>query len=259
MKVSDIIVNFTMFIATFAIAFTIMPKLAAVMLAAFPFIAISTVLVIGVVTKSSKRGANSYSKAGGVANEVITAVRTISSLTAERNELTRYSGHLAAAEKAGITGGLQQGLGFGVMFMSFFLGYALAFWYGTKLVADDMDAGCVNNCHTGGEVITTIFGVLVGAMGMGQMSPGLTALTLAKQAGYGVFEVIHRVPVIDSFSKEGEQPKIEGRLDFEEVDFSYPARPDQKVFESVSLSVSPGETVALVGPSGGGKSTMTKV
>ncbi|CAN0327738.1 unnamed protein product, partial [Hapterophycus canaliculatus] len=45
--------------------------------------------------------------------------------------------------------GLNRGLGTATLFASFFLGYALAFWYGTKLVADDIDDDCTSNCATG--------------------------------------------------------------------------------------------------------------
>lgn len=67
-------------------------------------------------------------------------------------------------------------------------------------------------------MITTIFGVLIGAMGLGQMAPGATALGQAKQAGYKVFQTLGRVPPIDASSAEGSKPeKVEGRLEFKEV------------------------------------------
>lgn len=67
-------------------------------------------------------------------------------------------------------------------------------------------------------MITTIFGVLIGAMGLGQMAPGATALGQAKQAGYKVFQTLERVPPIDASSPEGSRPeKVEGRLEFKEV------------------------------------------
>lgn len=67
-------------------------------------------------------------------------------------------------------------------------------------------------------MFTTIFGVLFGASYLGLMGPGLTALGMARQAGYTVFETIAREPVIDISSSEGDKPgEIEGRLEFKQV------------------------------------------
>lgn len=72
--------------------------------------------------------------------------------------------------------------------------------------------------HSQGQVITTIFGVLIGAMSLGQMAPGMTALGEAKQAGYKVFQTLDRVPPIDASSTEGSKPEsVEGRLEFQQV------------------------------------------
>lgn len=58
----------------------------------------------------------------------------MASLTSEEIELKRYSGHLDGAYKAGIKEGIAKGIGQGMLFTSFYLSYALAFWYGTKQV-----------------------------------------------------------------------------------------------------------------------------
>lgn len=63
----------------------------------------------------------------------------MASLSAEEIELARYSGHLDDAYKAGIKEGLVKGLGNGMLFSSFYLSYALAFWYGTKQVGPQTD------------------------------------------------------------------------------------------------------------------------
>lgn len=69
-----------------------------------------------------------------------------------------------------------------------------------------------------GDVMTVIFGVLIGAMSAGQMTPGLTAFGLAREACYDVYSTLDRVPPIDSASSEGARPdKIEGRLEFQEA------------------------------------------
>jgi len=78
----------------------------------------------------------------------------------------------------------------------------------------------------------------------------------AAGAAERVFEFIDRAPAIPLSG--GETPvRVEGRVEFEEVGFAYPTRPEARVLDGVTLTVAPGELVALVGPSGAGKSTLS--
>jgi ATP-binding cassette, subfamily B (MDR/TAP), member 1 len=79
------------------------------------------------------------------------------------------------------------------------------------------------------------------------MSPGLTALGLARTSAVAVFSTIDRVPPIDSASEAGAKPdSAQGALHIDNIAFSYPARPDDLVYSNVNLVVAPGETLALV-------------
>lgn len=72
-----------------------------------------------------------------------------------------------------------------------------------------------------------------------------------------MFETINRKPHIDSCSMaENKLDDIRGEIEFSQVHFSYPTRPDEQIFKGFSLSISSGTTVALVGESGSGKSTV---
>lgn len=78
----------------------------------------------------------------------------------------------------------------------------------------------------------------------------------AKAAGYEIFQVIQRKPLISN-KPEGETPKkIEGSIDIRDVHFAYPSRPEKRILQGFSLSIPAGKTVALVGSSGCGKSTI---
>ena len=67
-------------------------------------------------------------------------------------------------------------------------------------------------------------------------------------------------PTIDSTTDEGDKPEvIRGNIKFQDVCFSYPARPDIPVMKGLNLEVKVGQTVALVGPSGCGKSTVVQL
>ena len=69
-----------------------------------------------------------------------------------------------------------------------------------------------------------------------------------------VFEYIDRQPTVHTDGTLGPD-RLEGRIEFRNVSFAYPSRPDSLVLRDVSFSVAAGEVVALVGPSGGGKSS----
>jgi ATP-binding cassette, subfamily B (MDR/TAP), member 1 len=72
-----------------------------------------------------------------------------------------------------------------------------------------------------------------------------------------IYETIDRVPTIDIYSESGERPKeVAGNLEFRNINFIYPSRPEVQVLENVNLFIPHGKTTALVGASGSGKSTI---
>lgn len=72
-----------------------------------------------------------------------------------------------------------------------------------------------------------------------------------------VFEVIDRIPEIDPYSPSGRTlTGVRGRIEFKSVTFSYPSRPDAQILQSLNLIIPASKTLALVGASGGGKSTI---
>jgi len=90
-----------------------------------------------------------------------------------------------------------------------------------------------------------------------EVAPNLQAFTLAPSACSKIYETIDRVPKIDIYYEGGERPKeITGNLEFRNINFIYPSRPEVQVLDNVSLIVPHGKTTALVGASGSGKSTI---
>jgi len=177
--------------------------------------------------------------------------------------ISKYRIYLHKAMSMGISKGFKVGLGNAGVFASFFLTYALGFWYGGKLVAEDMDNGCflksnTDDCMTGGKVLATFFSIVMGSFAIGQMMPPLSAFTAAKAAVAPMMEVIEREPLIDGLSTSGHVPSnpARGSIQLKDVMFSYPSRPHIKTCNGFNLDIKSGETVALVGASGCGKSTI---
>lgn len=111
-----------------------------------------------------------------------------------------------------------------------------------------------------GSVVTVILSIFIGSSNFMYLAPDLQAISRSCGAAANLFQVIDRVPNIDSADPGGFRPdKIEGHIAFENVNFSYPSRPSVPVFKNLSFALLAGETAALVGTSGSGKSTIVSL
>ncbi|KAG8177025.1 hypothetical protein JTE90_029687 [Oedothorax gibbosus] len=193
-----------------------------------------------------------YGAAGAVAEEALSAIRTVVSFGGEEKEIQRYSKCLVPACKKGIKRGFITALGGCITWICSKLGFSLAFWYGIKLViAGDL---------TGGMLVTVMFNADSSCFFLSQFAPLFEAFSMARGSAANIYSIIERVPLIDSSSKEGKKPRsVRGTIRIRDVYFNYPARPTVPILKGVSLDIHPGKKVALVGPSGCGKSTIIQL
>jgi len=116
-------------------------------------------------------------------------------------------------------------------------------------------------CLTGGTIVMVFFSILFGGFALGQAGPAFEALAKARMAAYKAYEVIDRQPAngIDARTPTGSElaAPIRGEIVFKDVDFEY--NPERPVFSGLNLTIEGGKVVALVGASGCGKSTVTKL
>lgn len=92
---------------------------------------------------------------------------------------------------------------------------------------------------------------------LGYAAPDISAFIRAKAAAYPIFEMIERDTIAKNSSKTGQKlSEIKGNIQFVDVCFSYPSRPDVTIFNNFCLEIPSGKILALVGGSGSGKSTV---
>ncbi|TFK07636.1 circadian-associated transcriptional repressor [Platysternon megacephalum] len=240
------------FLTGFIVGFTKGWKLTLVILAVSPVLGLSAALWAKILSAFTDKELTAYAKAGAVAEEVLAAIRTVIAFGGQKKEIKRYHKNLEDAKNIGIKKAITANISMGIAFLLIYASYALAFWYGATLVLSDD--------YTIGKVLTVFFAILIGAFSVGQTAPGMEAFANARGAAYAIFNIIDNEPQIDSFSETGYKPDhIRGNLEFRSVYFNYPSRQDVKVLKGLNLKVNCGQTVALVGSSGCGKSTTVQL
>uniref|UniRef100_A0A3Q2NQW7 ATP-binding cassette, sub-family B (MDR/TAP), member 11a n=1 Tax=Fundulus heteroclitus TaxID=8078 RepID=A0A3Q2NQW7_FUNHE len=208
-QVSIFIERISTFVFGFMVGFIGGWKLTLVVIAVSPLIGLAAGLMA--VARLTGRELSAYAKAGAVADEVLSSIRTVAAFGGEEKEAERYDRNLIEAQNWGVKKGSIIGVFQGYLWCIIFLCYALAFWYGSKLVIDTKE-----------------------------LTPG----SLIQE------------PEINCFSEDGHKlDKVKGDLEFNNVTFFYPSRPEVKILDNLSVQIKAGETTAFVGPSGSGKST----
>ncbi|NWW55276.1 MDR1 protein, partial [Pedionomus torquatus] len=265
--IGDKICIFVQFFATFLagiiIGFIHGWKLTLVILSVSPLLAASAAVWSTLLASLTAKELSAYAKAGAVAEEILTAIRTVVAFNGQQKALAKYDANLEMARSVGVKKSITTNTSLGVSQFLIFGSYALAFWYGTKLTAEEEN-------YDIGRVLIVFFSVLVGAFSLGQAAPNLESLANARGAAYEVYQIINKAinifktsfqkRLIDSSSKEGYKPdNLVGEIEFRNIHFSYPSRPDVKILKGLNLKVQTGKTIALVGASGCGKSTTVQL
>uniref|UniRef100_H0VLE6 ATP binding cassette subfamily B member 1 n=1 Tax=Cavia porcellus TaxID=10141 RepID=H0VLE6_CAVPO len=221
------------FLTGFIIGFTRGWKLTLVILAVSPVLGLSAAIWAKILSSFTDK-------------------ETVIAFGGQSKELERYNKNLEEAKRIGIKKAITSNISIGAAFLLIYASYALAFWYGTSLV--------ISREYSIGQVLTVFFSVLIGAFSIGQASPNIEAFANARGAAYEVFKIIDNEPLIDSFSTTGHKPEnIKGNLEFTNIHFSYPSRKEVEILKGLNLKVQSGQTVALVGNSGCGKSTTVQL
>ncbi|KAI8149545.1 P-loop containing nucleoside triphosphate hydrolase protein [Fennellomyces sp. T-0311] len=247
-KFGAMIRGISAFVLGFIMAFGLGWNLAVIVLAVLPVLGGVGGAMGYFITKSTLKVQDAYADAGTVAEQVFAGIRTVYAFTLQNRFSKIYEEKLVKARQAGVRRGYIMGFGIGGFLFVLFCIYAIAFWYGGVLAT--------NETLESWKIMVSFFCMLLGAMSLLELPNHVSAISTACGAAHKIFETIDRVPVIDPDSDEGVTPsKVIGDIEFRNIKFSYPTRPDIPILKDLSLNIRSGMTVAFVGPSGSGKST----
>ncbi|CAN4076257.1 unnamed protein product [Withania somnifera] len=166
--------------------------------------------------------------------QVVANIRTVQAFAGEEKAVKSYKDASLNTYEYGKKAGLAKGMGLGTLHCVLFLSWSLLVWFTSIVVHKNIEKGRES---------------------LEQAAPDITAFLKAKSAAYPIFEMIQRDTISKTSSKSGQQlSKVDGHIQFKDVCFSYPSRPDVVIFDKLSLDIPSGKIVALVGGSGSGKS-----
>ncbi|VDM64588.1 unnamed protein product [Angiostrongylus costaricensis] len=238
--------NLTMLFGSLIFMTTLSWRLSMITLITVPIIFLVNKIFGVWYDKLSEETQNSVAKANDVAEEVLSAIRTVKSFACERYEGQRFLEYLndtltIATRKVFVV--------IGLIWTNELLQMAtltVVLWYGGHLVIQGKIAS--------GLLVSFLLYQFQLGENLRELGEVWNGLMQAVGASRKVFEFVDRVPKVNNYGKYAPK-KIAGRIEFKNVKFSYPIRPDLPIMQDLTFTVEPGQVVALVGPSGGGKSS----
>ncbi|KAG2156010.1 P-loop containing nucleoside triphosphate hydrolase protein [Suillus bovinus] len=251
-KVPIVVSFIAAFITGFALAYARSWRLALALTSIFPCIAITGTVMNKFVSKYMQMSLNHIAEGGTLAEEVIATVRTAQAFGSQKFLSSLYDKHIDGSRTANSKGAIWNGGGLACFFFIIYSAYALAFDFGTTLINE----GLAN----AGAVVNVFLAILIGSFSLALLAPEMQAITHGRGAAAKLYATINRTPAINSADPGGLKPeKVIGEINFDDVRFSYPSRPDVRILKGLSINFPAGKTAALVGASGSGKSTIVSL
>ncbi|CAA0188408.1 unnamed protein product [Arabidopsis thaliana] len=239
--------NLGLVVTAFIISFILNWRLTLVVLATYPLIISGHISEKIFMQGYGGNLSKAYLKANMLAGESISNIRTVVAFCAEEKVLDLYSKELLEPSERSFRRGQMAGILYGVSQFFIFSSYGLALWYGSILMEKGLSSF--------ESVMKTFMVLIVTALVMGEVLALAPDLLKGNQMVVSVFELLDRRTQVVGDTGE-ELSNVEGTIELKGVHFSYPSRPDVTIFSDFNLLVPSGKSMALVGQSGSGKSSV---
>ncbi|KAL7911423.1 P-loop containing nucleoside triphosphate hydrolase protein [Trichoderma velutinum] len=234
--------------ASMVVALAIGWKLALVCISIVPVLLWCGFCRVSMLARFQAQSKKAYERSASYACEATSAIRTVASLSREDDVVATYKAQLDDQARASLFSVLKSSAFYALSQALTFFCMALGFWYGGTLLG--------KHEYTIFQFFVCFSEVIYGAQAAGSVFSNAPDIGKAKNAAAELKNLFDRKPSIDVWSKEGDNiDNVAGSIEFRDVHFRYPTRPTQPVLSGLSLTVKPGQFVALVGASGCGKST----
>ncbi len=244
--------NLLLFFGGLALLAVTSPKLAAMVLLGIPAVIVPVWVLGQRVRRLSRLGQDRIADVGSFVDEVLYGIRTVQAFCHEWLDRDRYDKRAESAFVASVRRARISALLSGLVMLLTFGAITVVLWVG----GHDVLAGRI----TGGELSAFVFYAVLVAGSASALSEVASDLMRAAGATERLMQLLNSEPRIKTPAVTEALPQpARGGVDIQNVTFHYPSRPNRAALEALTLSIEPGEKVALVGPSGAGKTTILQL
>ncbi|KAJ5166968.1 uncharacterized protein N7482_005749 [Penicillium canariense] len=255
-KVGLVISTVSYFVASYVVAFIKVPAIAGMLVSVVPCYFFMSYGGGYYIKKYAGRINEYVDAATSVASSSVSHLALVHAFNANDRLEKLYAGYLAGSRMDALKKAGAHAAQLGLLYFIAYASNALAFWEGSRLIADSVES---NGSGTSvGAVYTVIFVLIDASFILSQVAPFVHIFAAAAGASEKLLEVINRESKIDGTAQYGDKSALFASEDitFRDVHFAYPSRPDVPVLQGVDFVIPPRKHTAIVGPSGGGKSTI---
>lgn len=228
-------------------------KMSLVMLAIIPPVAIIAVVFAKRIRTYSRNLQDRIAESNVIVGESLSGIANVKSFTNEAYESRRYFSSTQSIVAQAISYARFRGLFFSFIIFVLFGAIMLLVWYGVRLaVQQEISAG---------DLLAFMMYTLFVAASISGLPEQFAQIQRAVGASERIFEIIdeENEPVNDSPDRQRGSLKLNGKVQLNNIHFAYPTRPDFPVLKGVNFAAEPGQTIAIVGSSGSGKSTIAQL
>ena len=224
-------------------------KLTGLVALVVPLVVIPIIVFGRMVRKLSRASQDRVADVGASAEESLNAIRTVQAFVHEDRDKAQFKDEVDSAFRIAVRRVVARGALGGIVVFLIFSAIGVILWIGGRSV--------IEGTLSAGELSAFVFYALIVAGATGALADVIGDLQRAAGATERLVELLETQSDIEVPETPVPMPEpATGSVAFEEVVFHYPSRPDTAALERFNLTVAPGETVALVGPSGAGKTTV---
>lgn len=224
-------------------------KLTLFMLAIIPAMMLAAVFFGRYIKRFSKQVQESIAESNTIVEETLQGIQNVKAFTNEFFEIRRYTNKTNEVMKIAKKGGKYRGAFASFIIFCLFGSIVAVIWYGVLMI------------NAGELSIGQLFTFILYSVFIGASVGGMADIYAKIQKAVGATE--HLLDILDepteTISESNHTENVNGHILFKDLSFAYPSRPDIKVLKSLNVEIQEGQNIALVGPSGAGKTTLASI